>query len=93
MSITNDAIVALIVAESYWKIPGDTMTVCALTLWNDYTVIGKAACLDPAEFNAETGRRLAREDAMRQIIPLVGYEMASRRAAAREPIDGLNGLA
>jgi hypothetical protein len=56
------------------------LTVCVLSLWNGFTIIGKSACADPANFNEEIGRRLARTDAVNQIWPLMGYELKSRIA-------------
>lgn len=98
MTVTVEAIEGLITSENYWQVPGDAVMVCALTLWNEYTVIGWAACVDPANFDLEIGKRMSREDAMRQVVPLVGYEMASRRKWLKDhPADLLdneiNGLA
>lgn len=49
------------------------LTICTLVLKNGFTVIGKSACVSPAIFNAELGRKYAREDAVRQIWALEGY--------------------
>ena len=45
----------------------DLLTICVLVLQNDFTVIGKSACVDPKMFNEMIGQQLAREDAERQI--------------------------
>lgn len=58
----------------------DLLTICVLTLWNGYTVVGKSACADPANYNEDIGRRLARTDAVNQIWALMGYELKSRMA-------------
>lgn len=53
----------------------NVFTVCVLTMKNGFVVIGKAAPADPANFNAELGRKFAREDAIRQLWPLMGYSL------------------
>jgi hypothetical protein len=54
------------------------LTICVLVLKNGFTVVGKSACADPAIFDAEIGKKVAREDAVRQVWPLLGYELRSR---------------
>jgi hypothetical protein len=53
------------------------LTFCVLTLRNGFTVVGKSACASPANFNPEIGRQVARGDAVRQVWPLLGYELRS----------------
>lgn len=54
------------------------MTVCMLVLKNGCVVIGKSSCVDPNNFDAEIGARIAREDAIEQIWPLLGYELLTK---------------
>lgn len=56
----------------------ETLTICILVTKNGFVVIGKAAPADATNFNAELGRNFAREDAMRQLWPLMGYELRQR---------------
>lgn len=56
------------------------LTFCVLVLRNGFTVTGQSACASPENFNAEIGRRIAREDAVRQVWPLMGYELRSSLA-------------
>lgn len=56
----------------------DTLTICILVMKNGFVVIGKAAPADAANFNADVGRNFAREDAIRQVWPLMGYEMRQK---------------
>ena len=56
------------------------LTFCVLTLKNGFTVTGESACASPANFNAEIGRRIARENAVAKIWPLMGYELRSKLA-------------
>ena len=53
--------------------PLDLLTFCTLVLTNGYTVTGQSACADPTNFNPEIGRRIAREDAVKKIWPLLGF--------------------
>lgn len=73
--LTPERIDQLIKAESYWIVPLTTTTVCALTLTNGYVVIGKAACVDPRNFDVAMGRKIARDDARNQIWALEGYSL------------------
>lgn len=61
------------------------LTFCVLVLRNGFTVVGHSACASPENFNAEIGRRVAREKAVDQIWPLLGYELRSSLAV----IEGL----
>ena len=56
------------------------LTFCVLVLRNGFTVYGASACASPENFNAEIGRRIARENAEREIWPLMGYELRSKLA-------------
>ena len=51
----------------------DLLTICVLVLKNGFTVIGESACASPENFNAEIGRKIARENAVNKIWPLEGY--------------------
>lgn len=57
-----------------------TLTICVLVLNNGWTLVGKSAPAAPANFNAELGRKFAREDAIRQLWPLEGYALRERLA-------------
>lgn len=71
--ITPEHIDACIVKEQYHVFEGTTTTVCSLTLPNGFTVQGVSACASPENFNAEIGRKIAREDARNKIWALEGY--------------------
>lgn len=57
------------------------LTFCVLVLRNGFTVTGESACVSPENFDAEIGRRVARENAINKIWPLLGYELKSKLAA------------
>ena len=71
---------AQILTEQFHVFPGTVTTVCWMTLQNGYTVIGKSAPASPENFNAELGRKIARDDARNQIWALEGYLLRSRLA-------------
>lgn len=51
------------------------LTFCVLVLRNGFTVIGHSACASPENFNAEIGRRIARENAINKVWPLLGFRL------------------
>ncbi len=51
------------------------MTFCVLVLQNGFSVTGQSACADPANYNQDLGQRIARENAVRQIWPLLGFSL------------------
>ena len=54
------------------------LTFCVLVLNNGFTVIGESACASPENFDAEIGRRVARDNAVQKIWPLMGYALKDR---------------
>ena len=49
------------------------LTFCVLVLKNGFTVTGESACASPENFDAEIGRKIARENAVNKIWMLEGY--------------------
>lgn len=81
--VTLDSLKALIVAEQYvHPDAAQHVTVCILTLANGFSVIGHSAPADPANFNADLGRELAKNECIRQMWPLEGYRLRNELAAA-----------
>lgn len=56
------------------------LTFCVLVLKNGFTVTGESACASPENFDAELGRKIARQNAVNEIWPLMGYELRSKLA-------------
>lgn len=50
-------------------------TFCVLVLRNGFTVTGESACASPENFDAEIGRKIARQNAVNKIWPLMGYAL------------------
>lgn len=57
------------------------LTFCVLVLRNGFTVTGESACASPENFDAELGRKIARQNAVQKIWPLMGYALKERLAA------------
>jgi hypothetical protein len=47
--------------------------VISYRLKNGFTILGRSACVDPANFDIEIGRHYARKDAEKQLWQLEGY--------------------
>ena len=60
----------------------DLLTFCILVLRNGFTVTGESACASPENFDAEVGRKIARQNAVQKIWPLMGYELRSKLSGA-----------
>ena len=54
------------------------LTFCVLVLRNGFTVTGESACASPENFDAEIGRKVARENAVNKIWPLMGYSLKEK---------------
>lgn len=73
--LTPEDIDAAIVGEDYHVFPGTTVTVCLLKLRNGYSVLGESAAVSLENFDAEIGRKIARENARNKIWQLEGYRL------------------
>lgn len=62
----------------------DLLTFCVLVLRNGFTVTGESACASPENFDAELGRKIARQNAVNKVWPLMGYELKCRLSADTE---------
>lgn len=58
------------------------LTFCVLVLRNGFTITGESACASPENFDADIGKKIARENAVQKIWPLMGYALKERLAAA-----------
>ncbi len=73
--ITPGMLDAEIAAEDYHVFPGSCLTICALTMQNGFVVTGESACAIPANFDAEIGRKIGRENARQKLWPLLGFRL------------------
>ena len=60
----------------------ELLTFCVLTMRNGFTVTGESACASPENFDAEIGKKIARQNAVNKIWPLMGYELKQRLSQA-----------
>ena len=58
--------------------PLTLLTFCVLELRNGFTVTGESACASQENFDADLGRKIARQNAVAKIWPLMGYELRSK---------------
>ena len=68
----------------YWRVPNTTTTVCAMTLQNNYVLIGKSASVSMANFNQEMGEQIAYQNAREQIWAVLGYSLRDKLYAKAE---------
>lgn len=57
------------------------LTFCVLVLRNGFTVTGESACVSAANFNAQIGRDIARDNAIEKMWLLMGFRLADKLAA------------
>ena len=57
------------------------LTFCVLVLRNGFTVTGESACVSRENFDAEIGRKVARENAISKMWPLLGYALKDKLAS------------
>ena len=61
------------------------LTFCVFVLRNGTKIVGiNYGAIDPAQHDSERSRKDAREDAIRQVWPLMGYELRTKLAGAHK---------
>ena len=66
--------------ESHEYIERGVLTICVIQLDNGFYLVGKSAPVDPANHNAEYGRKLAYDDALKQAWPLFAFAHREKNA-------------
>ena len=61
-------------------IPLTLLTICVLVLRNGFTVTGESSCASPENFDADIGRRVARQNAINKVWPLLGFRLRDQLA-------------
>ena len=56
------------------------LTFCVLVLRNGFTVTGESACASPENFDADIGRKIARQNAIAKVWPLLGFRLRDQLA-------------
>lgn len=80
--LTYEHIQSVIKSVEYVQV--GVLTICVLTLQNGFTVTGESACLSLATFDAEIGRKIARDNAEDKIWQLEGYLAKQRMYEATQ---------
>lgn len=78
--VTLESMEGKIASESYTVIDG-ILTLCTIKMQNGFYITGESAPASPENFNAELGRKFARENAVRQLWRLEGYALREKLAA------------
>lgn len=76
--VTKEFIESQIDNVKYHTLPDTTITVAVITLKSGFAVTGESACVDPANFDAETGNKIAHENAFNKLWQLFGFELKQR---------------
>lgn len=79
--VTREDVMASIASERF--IYDGTLTICILTLVNGTKLTGESACASPENYNKEIGDKLAKEQAIGKIWPLLGYELKTKLHQAK----------
>jgi hypothetical protein len=61
------------------------LTLCIISLRNEFTVTGESACASPENFDAELGKKIARQNAVNKIWPLMGYALKQKLLEVPNP--------
>ena len=83
--LTLDDIQSKIESATYLN-PVGTLTIAILTLTNGYTVTGESACVNPADFDADLGKKIAYENAEKKVWMLEGYLRKEIAYRGSEPL-------
>lgn len=60
--LTPELIDSAIAKTQFHVFEGSCLTVCCMTLKNGFTVAGESVCASPANFDAEIGQKIARDN-------------------------------
>ncbi len=66
------------IANTDYTFLGTTTTICSIVLDNGFSVHGTSACVNKANFNKEIGKKIAHNNAFRQLWPLFGFLLAEK---------------
>lgn len=71
--VTADSIHARLANIRFTRLPDETTTVCSIRMVNGFDVHGTSNCVDPANFDAVIGERVAFNEAFDKLWALEGY--------------------
>ena len=82
--LTPEILESKIIGEQYHQFEGTTVTICCMTLENGFNVVGESACISPVDFDAEIGKKVARENAFEQLWKLYGFNAKQEQLNEQE---------
>ena len=80
MKLTKEHLESLIAEKEFIR-HGETLTICVLTLHSGFQLIGQSACIDPANFDATIGEKIAYDNAVEKMWELEGYRVKATAPA------------
>ncbi|MBT9513249.1 MAG: hypothetical protein IV104_12960 [Acidovorax sp.] len=80
--VTPADVKAEIVGETFTLLPSGRVTVCELTLKNGFTVRGESAVVFIENFDEGIGRKVARDNAEKEVWQLLGFRLRDEQADA-----------
>lgn len=87
--VTPEYLASRIAKVEFHRLAGGTMTLCILTVDNGFQLTGTSACADPANYRQDVGEKIARDNAERQLWPLLGFALKDAMAARESLARGL----
>lgn len=75
--LTLEYLEQLIRSTEYLKLGAKTM-VCFLKLHNGFEVVGSSACVSSTNFDQETGKKIAYENAIDKLWIVEGYKLQEK---------------
>ncbi len=83
--VTKEYIESRIIEKITSQLPfAETVTVCHLKLDNGYSVRGESACVNPENYNAEIGEKIAYDNAFQKLWPLFGFLLAEKNLLTKK---------
>jgi hypothetical protein len=76
--VTEQSIWDKIDTTNYIEDPATALTVCIIRMQNGFAFIGHSAAASPENYNQEIGRKIAHDNAFRQIWSHEGYLLKDR---------------
>lgn len=73
MNITKEHLESLVANKKFFL--DDTLTICVITLKNNFKIVGTSSVLSDENFNKEIGEKIAYENAFEKIWELEGYRL------------------
>jgi len=82
--ITEDRIKDKIKSEEY-QLLGKKTTICLLTTYTGFEIVGTSSCVDAENYNELIGRSLAFESAIRKLYEFEGYLLQQELYNSKKP--------